>query len=96
MLVPIVGDGLLGFNPGFVTNLDFSPNTPVSLQVGKDQQLHVIATMTDGRMPDVTNMVTWSSSDDSVAKVSPVGKVTGVSTGTATIEVTVFAVTQQI
>lgn len=94
--VPIVGDGLLGFNPGFVTELNFSPNTPVELQVGKDQQLHVIATMTDGRMPDVTNMVTWTTSDESVVKVSPVGKITGVSAGTATIEVTVFAVTQQI
>jgi len=94
--VPIVGDGLLGFNPGFVTNLEFSPRTPVEMGVGEDRQLHVVATMTDGRMPDVTNMVTWSSSDESVVKVSPVGKITGVSAGTATIEVTVFAVTQQI
>ena len=66
------------------------------MRVGDDKQLHVVATMTDGRMPDVTNMVTWTTSDENVVKVSPVGKITGVSAGTATIEVTVFAVTQQI
>lgn len=94
--VPIVGDGLLGFSPGFVTELKFSPETPIDVQIGNDHQLHVFATMTDGRTPEVTNMVSWSSDNNSVANVNSIGKVTGVSAGTANITATVFAVEKQI
>lgn len=94
--VPIVGDGLLGFSPGFVTELNFAQDTVPEVAKGNDIQLRVIATMTDGRKPDVTNMVSWSSSDESIARVNSVGKVTGVNTGTATITASVFSVNQSV
>lgn len=94
--VPIVGDGLFGFAAGFVTELNFVQDTVPEVAKGNDLQLRVIATMTDGRKPDVTNMVSWSSSDESIARVNSVGRVTGVNIGTATITASVFSVNQSV
>lgn len=96
MTVPVVGDGLLGFAPGFVTGLSFSPSTPPNVEVGETRQLHAFATLTDGRTPDVTNMVTWSSGDPGIARVGLTGNVEGVAPGTTTIRATVFAIDTEI
>lgn len=59
----------------------------VSVQVGNTQQLTV--TLTDAIGKELTGrVVTWSSSDESIANVDASGSVTGVGVGTATITAT--------
>lgn len=93
LTVPVVGDGLLGLNAGFVTKLNFSPAGDQSLVVGKALDASVVATFTDGRTPTVTNLVALSSDKPSVATVDMSGNITAVAVGTATITATLFGVT---
>ena len=93
LTVPVVGDGLLGLNAGFVTNLNFSPTGAQSLTVGKTLDASVVATLTDGRTPTITNLVALSSDKPSVATVDMSGNITAVAAGTANITATLFGVT---
>lgn len=91
--VPVVGDGLIGLNAGFVTALTINPTTAVSVAKGSSTPLTAYATLTDGRSVDVTNLVGWSSSAVATATVDMAGNVTGVAAGTATITAALFGVT---
>ena len=93
LTVPVVGDGLLGLNAGFVTKLNFSPTGDQSLKVGATLDASVVATFTDGRTPTVTNLVALSSDKPSVATVDMSGNITAVAAGTANITATLFGVT---
>ncbi|HUN54109.1 MAG TPA: FG-GAP-like repeat-containing protein [Smithella sp.] len=72
----------------------FTVSAPVSIQItpgvtmivnGRTQQYTAMATFSDTSTLDVTNLVTWSSSDTNKATVDSAGLVTAVGTGTATI-----------
>ncbi len=56
-----------------------------SIPQGLSTQLAASGNFTDGTTSNITNSVTWSSSNTSVATVSSRGLVTAVSTGTTTI-----------
>ena len=91
LTVPVKGEGLLGFAPMAVTKLDIMPATP-TVSVGGTTQLHAVATLTDGRTPDVTNLVAWSVDNPATATIDNYGKITGVAAGTANVSATVFTV----
>lgn len=62
---------------------------PAAVQLGIGSSAQLSATPRDGHGNSlVGRMVTWASSDSSVATVSPSGLVTGVSTGSATVSAT--------
>ncbi|MBV7391104.1 Ig-like domain-containing protein [Enterococcus sp. ALS3] len=63
--------------------LSISPET-FNLQIGKTKILKTTITPE----PSETPKITWSSSDESIARVFSNGKVQGVSAGTATITAT--------
>lgn len=58
--------------------------TNISLRVGADELITLMATYSDSTTENVTSKAEWSTSDDSVATVT-LGQVTGVAAGTATI-----------
>ena len=77
--------GCTGFfvNPTLST-LTVNPQTP-SLQVGSSVQMTATGTYNDGSVKTLTSNVFWSSSNTSIATVSAVGKVIGVSAGSSSI-----------
>ena len=62
------------------------PN-PFYLAPRQTSQLAASATLTGGGVQDVTAVVAWSSSDPTVATVSPAGLITAIGGGTASISV---------
>jgi len=92
---PPTSSGTSGFScPSVAT---FKPKTTLSLvrgertvsMPGEVVQFHVIgSTRETGAEDDMTEAVTWSSTNESVATVSRSGLVTGVGRGTATIMAT--------
>jgi hypothetical protein len=62
------------------------PN-PFSLAPGQTAQLAALAVPASGGSQDVTAAATWTSSDSSVASVSPTGVVTAIAGGNATTSV---------
>ncbi|HEY1813334.1 MAG TPA: Ig-like domain-containing protein [Kofleriaceae bacterium] len=84
---PVKGTPLIDAPPS-VSSIQIAPGS-ASLRVGLDvpMPLTVEASLPDGTMRDVTPYVTWSSSADSVATV-PLGNVTAVAAGSATITAT--------
>ena len=60
-----------------------------TLTVGSTEQLNVLATYNDGTFQDLTNKVTWSSSNPTAATISSTGLVSAVTGGmTTTISAT--------
>ncbi len=92
--VPVTGDGLLGLQSGFVASIAVTSSAS-TVTVGKTVKLTAVATLTDGRTADVSNMVTWHA-DNADYTVGADGTLTGVAAGTATPTATLFAVTQPI
>ncbi|MCR4316742.1 MAG: Ig-like domain-containing protein [Planctomycetes bacterium] len=71
-----------------VISIAVTPTTP-SIATGATQQMVATATLSDSSTQDVTNSVTWSSDQTSIATVGAgTGLVTGVSAGTANITAT--------
>jgi uncharacterized protein YjdB len=70
-----------------LNSIAITPASP-TVTVGATTQLKATGTLADNSTPDVTNFVTWASSDTSKATVSATGLVTGVAAGTATITAT--------
>ncbi|WP_299495634.1 Ig-like domain-containing protein [uncultured Shewanella sp.] len=68
--------------------------TPVSviLNKGRIQQLTATGTYSDGTSSDISNAVSWVSDDTSVATVTTIGLVTGVSVGSATVSATLDSI----
>ena len=93
LAVPASGDGLLGLQSGFVTSLVVA--APSTLAVGEVGHAVATATLTDGRMADVSALVTWSVDKPAVATVAVDGSMTGLKAGDAVVSATLFAVTAQ-
>jgi hypothetical protein len=72
--------------PAPIVTLDLSPLDP-SILIGTTLQLTATATLddVDGTTADLTNVVTWTSSDETIATVSAGGLVTALALGTASI-----------
>ncbi|MGH9513707.1 MAG: beta strand repeat-containing protein [Terriglobales bacterium] len=68
-----------------LTGVTVNPASAV-IAPASTQQYTAIATYDDGTSQNVSTIVTWSSSDTSVATVTAFGQATGQSSGTATIE----------
>ena len=60
----------------------------LTLQVGATEQFHAFGTFSNGSVQEVTNSVTWSSSDTSVATISSAGLATVVGSGRSNITAT--------
>jgi uncharacterized protein YjdB len=58
---------------------------PSQIVVGRQTQLYATAQLSDGTVVDVTYLVDWRSSDDTVAMVDSWGRLTAVVAGTASI-----------
>ncbi|WP_122032338.1 Ig-like domain-containing protein [Aliivibrio sp. EL58] len=69
-----------------LVSIQITPAT-VSIAEGNTQRYLATATYTDGHTADVTNLVSWSSSDTGLATINTQGLATGVSLG----EVQIFA-----
>lgn len=87
--VPVVGEGVIGFNPSIVASIAV---TAPSVTVNHTVQATAVATMIDGRTADVTAQAAWRSGDSGTATVSESGVVTGVKAGTSDITATLFGV----
>ena len=70
-----------------LTGIQISPSAPdaLALPVGHDLQLTATGTFSDGATADVTALVTWGSSDGSIATVSSGGVVSAAAVGSAAI-----------
>lgn len=86
--------GTLAINvvPPVLETITVTPATAVVLQ-GSTLQLAASGRYSDNSNSDITNMVTWTSSDTAVATVSATGLVTGIGAGTATITAALSGVT---
>ncbi|NAW86346.1 Ig-like domain-containing protein [Photobacterium halotolerans] len=67
-----------------VTSLAITPPT-ATIANGRTQQFEATATFTDASTQDVTDLVSWQSSDTSVATITADGLAQGVSEGSASI-----------
>ena len=80
--------------PGpILTEIDLQPASPNNVAVGSTLQFAATATYSDGSSADLTNHVTWGSSDTSVATISSTGLVTGMHAGTTVITASLSGVT---
>ena len=84
----IVGSTNLTVSPAVLVTIAVTPAIP-SIALGRSQQFTATGTFTNGSMQDITNTVTWSSSDGAVATISmspgTSGLATALSVGTSTI-----------
>lgn len=73
-----------------ITKIDVTPvNSPISL--GLQQQYDALATFSDGSQQDVTNVVTWTSSDPTSVTITVSGLATGVKVTTSPVTITAKA-----
>ena len=71
---------------GTLASIAVTPSSPPDLRTGFTQQLEAKATYSDGSIEDVTDQVTWISSDpNSAAFISSGGLLTGMKAGTTNI-----------
>ncbi|MGE0405016.1 MAG: Ig-like domain-containing protein, partial [Candidatus Korobacteraceae bacterium] len=68
-----------------------APTSP-GVNVGATQQLSASGSYSDGSQQDITQSVTWASTNSGVATVNPSGLMTGVAAGSTTITATSGAV----
>lgn len=87
--VPVVGDGVIGFNPSIIASIAV---TVPKVTANETVQASAVATMIDGRKADVTMQAAWTSATPKFATVSESGAVTGVAPGDSAITATLFGV----
>ena len=87
--VPVVGDGVIGFNPSIIASITV---TVPNVTTGHTVQASAVATMIDGRTADVTTQAAWTSDTPASATVSESGMVSGVKAGASDITATLFGV----
>ncbi|MDO5295014.1 MAG: Ig-like domain-containing protein, partial [bacterium] len=68
-------------------SITLDPAAP-TMSVGLSTQMKAMGSYDDGSTSDITDRVTWSSADESVATVDQAGKVTAVAAGTVKITAT--------
>jgi uncharacterized protein YjdB len=81
----VSGNTTLTVNPAVLVSISVTPS-PLSLPKGSTQQLVATGTYSDATTQTLVSGITWSSSDITIATVSPAGQVSAVaSAGSATI-----------
>ncbi len=76
-------------NTSPLTSIAVTPANPSSsMSAQPTQQFAAVGTFSDGTTQDITNIVTWSSSDTTVANISATGLATLLKAGTTTIKAT--------
>jgi uncharacterized protein YjdB len=75
----------------FLTTIQVSPAVP-TIDIGQTQQFTAKGTYSDGNTADLTNLVTWSSSNTTVAAISSTGLALSHSQGSSLITATFHAV----
>ena len=79
-------------NSGTVSSITFPPG-PFEVAVG--EMVRVLATPRDESGSEIEHVdLTWTSSDESIAKVDDIGRVSGIAPGTATITAAYGTITQ--
>lgn len=90
----VTGTGFLTVTSESLVSIAVSPN-PGNANVGGTSQFTAIGTYSDGSKSDITDMVSWSSSDTSVATISNTagsnGLASGIKLGSTTITATYTA-----
>lgn len=76
--------GSANTEPATLVSIDVTPAS-ASVGVGDSQQFTATGTYSDGTTPDITNQVTWSTFDPSIATISNSGLATGVATGNTSV-----------
>ena len=75
-------------------SITISPAGSASMPINTSLQFTAIATYNDGSSADLTNVVAWSSSTPSIAKMSATGLASSLQTGTTKISASLAGVTQ--
>ena len=71
---------------GTLSSIAVTPSSPPNLKAGFTQQFKATATYSDGSTEDITDEVTWTSSDSNrAAFISAGGLLTGMKAGTTSI-----------
>ncbi len=78
------GGSVLAVTPAVPVSLAVSPTT-ASIAFGAQQQFQALLTYSDGSIVNVSTLVTWSSSANTVATVGSTGLASSVGAGTTTI-----------
>ena len=78
-----------------LTNLTITP-TSVTLAIASSQQLSVIGQYTDNSIETLNNLVTWESSNPSIASISSSGEVFALFAGTISITSSLDGVSDEI
>lgn len=88
------GNGGTNGGSGTTATLDSIAVTPTNPSIAPEnsQQFTATGTYSDGTTKDITNEVTWSSSDTSVATIDGSGYATAITAGTTTITATLGGV----
>jgi len=68
-----------------LSSIAVTPPSPDSLAVNSKQHFIALGTYADGSIADISSLVTWTSSDTTVATISSVGLVTGIAKGNTNI-----------
>ncbi len=83
---PISDSAMLTVSAPELVSLGITPTNPILGYSGATRQFHATATYTDHSTADLTNSVTWSSSDDAVALIGADGFASAVAiSGSSTI-----------
>ena len=70
-----------------------TPASPANLAVGSTQQFTATGTYSDGSNANISSLVTWASSNTTVATISSAGLATGVAVGNTNITAAMSGVT---
>ena len=74
-----------------LTSITIAPNNP-TVAIGNTQQFTATGTYSDGTIENLTEVVTWASSNTNVATISSVGVATTPALGSSTISATLNSV----
>lgn len=87
-----VGTASLSVTNATLTSITISPGNP-QIGAGGTQQFVATGNFSDGTTQNITNQVTWTSSNVNVAVINAVGLATSAGTGTTTVKAALNGVT---
>src|SRR5262249_23276989 len=80
----ISGTAQLTVTPPALISLAVSPTNP-TVPTGSTQQFTATGTYSDGSVQNISNNVTWASSNTGVATINPSGLASAIASGTTTV-----------